>query len=227
MRATILPLLLFASAFASPCLAADANPLHLSASVSASTSTVINDIVFNKPQYGANLDGWYGHSSFGVNIASAYSGNNGTDHQDKYFVAYDQKLVPFDLKYQVTLKTYPGTREGLNDNGVDYAVTASQSVDGISYSFGVDYTGEDYTTTRKSYGFNVSLGHSFAPKLSGWLSISHHHQFGSVDYTNTNLGLYYSLNSKMGVSTSINNWHAYADWGRDRPSLSISLSRRL
>ena len=224
MRVTILSLMLFA--LATPVAAAP--DLHLSASVNASTSTVINGIVFNRPQFGANLEGHHGNLSFGANIASAYSGgNNGTDHQDKYVVAYDQRLKSLNLKYQVMLKTYPGTRAGLTDHGIDYAVTASHSVKGVNFGLGVDYTDKDYATTRKSYGINLSLGHSFMPKLSGWLSVSHHHQFGSVDYTNTNLGLYYQATAKMGVSTSLNNWHAYAAWGRDRPTLSISLSRKL
>ncbi len=214
-----------------PLLAAPAlaeNPLHLSGSISASTSTVINGIVFNRPQYSGNIGGWYGHTTFGANIASAYSGgNSGTDHQDKYFVAYEQKLAPISVKYEVTLKTYPGTRDGLTDQGIDYAVTASHPIAGVNVALGVDYTGEDYSTTRKSYGFNASLSRGLLPKLSGWLSVSHHHQFGSVDYTNTNLGLYYQLTSKLGVSTSINNWHAYAEWAHDRPTLSLSLSRRL
>jgi len=224
MRATILPLLLLLPATSA---LAENNPLHLSASVNASTSTVINGIVFNRPQFSGNLDGWHGHTSFGVNIASAYSGNNnGTDHQDRYFVAYEQRLKPVTLKYQVTYKNYPGTRAGLTDHGVTYGVTASHGFKGLSVGLGVDYTDTDYTTIRKSYGLNLSLGHSFG-KLSSWLSVSHHHQFGSVDYTNTNMGVYYPLSPKMGMSASINNWHAYADWNHDRPTLSLSLSRRL
>ena len=239
MRAIILPLLLLP--FATPVAAASDMPvpgfhlpdlhlpdLHLSAAVNASTSTVINGIVFNRPQFGANVEGHHGNVSFEASIASAYSGgNNGTDHQDKYIVAYYQRLKPFNLKYEVMLKTYPGTRAGLNNHGIDYAVTASHSVKGVNFGLGFDYTNKDYSTTRKSYGINLSLGHSFMSKLSGWLSVSHHHQFGSVDYTNTNMGLYYQLSSKFGVSTSINNWHAYADWNHDRPTLSISLSRKL
>ncbi len=212
-------------AAATPALAE--NPLHLEASVSASTSTVINGIVFNRPQYGAHVEGSHDQIHFGASIESAYSGNSGADHQDKYFVTYEQNLKPIHLRYEVLVKSYPGTRDGLTDHGVTYGVTASRSLAGFNVGLGVDYSDTDYTTIRKSYGMNLSLGHSLGLKMSSWLSISHHHQFGSVDYTNTNMGVYYSLSSKMGVSASINNWHAYAAWNHDRPTLSLSLSRKL
>ncbi len=223
MRAVILTFALLLPAM--PALAE--NPLHLEASVNASTSTVINGIVFNRPQYGAHLDGAHDRFHFGASIETAYSGNSGADHQDKYFVTYQQSFKPIDVRYEVLVKSYPGTRAGLNDYGVTYGVTASRNMAGFNVGLGVDYTGEDYTTVRKSYGVNLSLGHSLGHKVSSWLSISHHHQFGSVDYTNTNMGIYYSLSSKVGVSASINDWHAYADWNHDRPTLSISVSRRL
>ena len=80
---------------------------------------------------------------------------------------------------------------------------------------------------RKAYGVNASIRRGLAKKLSGWVSLSYRKQWGSVDFLNTNVGLYYQMTDKLGLATSVNNWHAYADWNVDRPTLSVSLSRRL
>ena len=234
MRFVILPLLLLP--LAGPATAAPDYHIpniywphfHWSASVNASTSTVMNDIVLNRAQLGGRLEGRLGNLLVEGSIASAYSGgSSGTDHQDRYLVSYDQRMKPFNLRYQVTLKEYPGTRDGLNDHGIVYGVTASRKLLGLNLGLGLDYSNEDYATIRKSYGMNLSVSRSLAKGLSGWFSVSHHHQFGNVDYTNTNLGIYYQVTSKTGISTSINNWHGYARWNHDRPTLSVSLSRRL
>ena len=201
-------------------------PFHISASLSASTSTELNSEIIQKPQYGISLQGYQGPTFLGAEIRTARS-SLGTDSEDKFFVGLEQKLKPFSLRYQVTWKLYPGTKPGYNDSGLVYQVSASHPLFGVNCSLGAEYTGEDYSTTRKSYGYNVSLSRGLAPKLSGWISVQHKRNWGSVDYTNTNIGLYYQATPKIGFSTSVNTWHAFASWGRDHPSLSISLSRRL
>ena len=208
--------------------AAKPKPFQWSASLSASTSTLLNSEVIDKPQYGLTLQGHEGATSFGAELRTARAANTvGTDSEDRFYVAYSQRLKPFSLHYQVTWKLYPGTRPGLNDQGTVWQVSASRPVFGVNVSLGAEYTDEDYSTTRKSYGFDASLSRSLLPKLSGWISVQHKREWGSVDYTNTNIGLYYQATSKIGVSTSVNTWHAFAPWGRDHPTLSLSLSRRL
>ncbi len=200
--------------------------IHWSASLSASTSSVLNSEVIQKPQFGFNLSGHEGATFFGAEARTARS-SLGTDSEDKFYLGYEQRLKPVSLRYEVTYKVYPGTKPGYNDSGVLWQVSASHPFFGVNCSLGADYTGEDYATTRRSYGYSASLSRGLAPKLSGWISVSHRRNWGSVDYTNTNIGLYYQLTGKIGVSTSVNTWHAFASWGRDHPSLSISLSRRL
>ncbi len=206
--------------------AADKTGFNWSASLSASTSTTLNSEIIQKPQYGFSLSGHKGTIALGADIRTARS-SIGTDSEDKFYARAEQKLKPFDLHYEVTYRVYPGTLPGYHDSGLTYSVSASRSFLGVSCSLGADYTGEDYSTTRKAVGYSVSLGRGLAPKLSGWISVAHKRQWGSVDYTNTNIGVYYQATSKIGVSTSVNTWHAFAPWGRDHPSLSVSLSRRL
>jgi len=201
-------------------------PVSLQASLSASTSGVINGVINRKPQLTLNLGGQKGDLNFGAS-AQTVDSNIGTDYQDQFYLAYNQKLAPVSLRWQVMYKTYPGTPSPYTDQALDYQVSASRSLLGINTSVGVEYTNDDYTTIRKSYGLNLSLGRGLLKKMYGWLSISHKHNFGSVDYTNTNIGIAYQLTSKIGVSTSINDWHAYADWAEDHPSFSVSINRKL
>ena len=191
-----------------------------------STSTVINGQVAPKPQYGVDLSGEKGRWSLQAKVATIDSWV-GADSEDRVTLSYNQPLKPFSLKYQVQYKMYPGTRAGYNATGTSYQVSASKSWHGVNYGIGAEYSDADYASIRKSYGINLSLGHSFMPKLSGWLSVAHHHQFGSADYTNTNVGLYYQVTRKIGLSTSVNLYHAYASWNVDHPTLSVGLSRRL
>ncbi|ESQ86996.1 hypothetical protein ABAC460_21690 [Asticcacaulis sp. AC460] len=231
MRATLIFVLLIS--FAAPAYAEDAAPpswwdqkIHTSASIGISTSGTINGEINRKPRLSLNLSGNKGRMTFGARHETADS-YSGTDSENRFHVAWRQDNKLANLNYQVMYKTYPGTRPGLTDEALLYQVSASRSLKGINYGLGLEYTNADYATTRKSYGLNLSVSRSFLPKLSGWLSVSHKKQWGSVDYTNANIGLYYQATPKIGVATSINNWHAYADWAVDRPTLSVSLSRRL
>ncbi len=203
-------------------------PFQWSASFSASTSTLLNSEVIDKPQYGLTLQGRQGATLLGAEFHTANASPSiGTDSEDKVYLAYDQHLKPLDLRYQVTWKTYPGTRRGLNNQGTVWQVSASHRFFGVSVSLGTEYTDADYSTTRKSYAVDATLSRGLLPGLSGWISLQHKRQLGSVDFTNTNIGLYYQATPKIGFSTSVNTWHGFAPWGRDHPSLSVSLSRRL
>jgi hypothetical protein len=236
MRYWLLPALLVLSPLAAhagdkPASNGDPNavwnqPAHWQAQISASTSGVINGIVMRKPQLAFDLSGRKNDFYFGAHSQTAES-YVGTDYENRFFVGYTQQLNPVSLRYQVTWKTYPGTPTQYTDQALDYQVTASRNLMGLNTSLGVEYTDEDYTTIRKSYGLNLSLGRSLIKKMYGWLSVSHKHNTGSVDYTNTNIGVAYQLTDKIGVSTSVNNWHAYADWAEDHPTFSISINRKL
>jgi len=201
-------------------------PAHWQAQISASTSGVINGIVMQKPQLAFDLSGRKSDFYFGAHSQTAES-YVGTDYENHLYVGYTQQFNPVSLRYQVTWKTYPGTPSQYTDQALDYQVTASRNLLGLNTSLGVEYTDEDYTTIRKSYGLNLSLGRSLIKKMYGWLSVSHKHNTGSADYTNTNIGVAYQLTDKLGVSTSVNNWHAYADWAEDHPTFSISINRKL
>lgn len=201
-------------------------PAKWHASVGVSTSGVINGMVFRKPQWSLDISGRKQDIYFGSTLRTVES-HIGTDSEDKFFVGYNQKLKPFTLRWQATYRIFPGTQARYTDNSLLYQVTASREVLGFNASAGAEYTDHDYSEVRKSYGVNASLSRGLLPKLSGWLSVSYRRQWGGVDYTNTNLGLYYQLTDRLGVATSVNNWHAYASWNVDRPTLSVSLSRRL
>lgn len=236
MRCWLL-LVLLASPIVSPVAAhaGDANddpnavwnqPANWQAQLSLSTSGVINGVINRKPQLGFDVSGRKSDLYFGAHAQTADS-NVGTDYEDRLFVGYTQKLDPVSLRWQLTYKTYPGTPAQYTDQALDYQVTASKNLLGLNTSLGVEYTNADYTTVRKSYGLNFSLGRSLLKKMYGWLSISHKHNTGSVDYTNTNIGVAYQLTDKIGVSTSINDWHAYASWAEDHPTFSIAINRKL
>lgn len=201
-------------------------PANWQAQIALSTSGVINGVINRTPQLSASLSGRKSDLYFGANAQTADS-NIGTDSQDQLYLGYNQQLKPVALRWQLTYKTYPGTPSPYTDQALDYQVTASKNLLGLNTSLGVEYTNADYTTIRKSYGLNFSLGRGLLKKMYGWLSISHRHNTGSVDYTNTNIGVAYQLTDKLGVSTSINDWHAYASWAEDHPTFSISINRKL
>lgn len=205
-----------------------ANPdkVHWSGAVSLTTSSVINGMVTNKPEFGLTLNGGKGKAFWGARMTTANSGN-GTDSQNSVFAGYSQPIKAYTLRYQFTHKAYPGTYDHLRDEGNIHQVTVSRNLRGVNYSAGLEYSDRDYTQVRKSYGASLSVSRGLTKKLSGWASVMHKHQVGAVDFTNVNVGVYYQLTSRIGVSTSVNNWHAYADWAEDRPTLSVALSRKL
>lgn len=205
---------------------ADADKVHWSGAISLTTSSVINGMVTNKPEFGLSLNGGKGRAYWGARTTTASSGN-GTDSQNSLFAGYNLPVKSFNVRYQFTHKAYPGTYDHLRDEGNIHQVSVSRTVKGTNYAVGMDYSDRDYTQVRKSYGASLSVSRGLTKKLSGWASVLHKHQVGAVDFTNVNVGLYYQLTPRIGVSTSVNNWHAYADWAEDRPTLSVALSRKL
>jgi len=201
-------------------------PATLRASISVSTSAVINGIIMKTPQLGFNLSGEKATAFYGAGI-STVDNNLGSDSQDQVYAGFRQPLGKTTIRYQVTWRAYPGTLPQYNDSGLTYAVTASRSLFGVHTSLGADYSGRDFANVRKSYGLNGSLSHGLMKNMSGWLSLSYHKQWGGVDSLNTNIGVWYQMTPKMGLSASVNNWHAYASWNRDRPTLSVGISRTL
>lgn len=205
---------------------AETGKIHWSGAISMTTSSVINGMVTNKPEFGLALNGSKGRAFWGGRMTTANSGN-GTDSQDSLFAGYTLPVKSFDLRYQFTHKAYPGTREGLRDEGNIHQMTLSRGFKGVNYAAGLEYSDRDYIQVRKSYGASLSASRGLTKKLSGWASVMHKHQIGAVDFTNVHVGVYYQLTPRIGVSTSVNNWHAYADWAEDRPTLSLALSRKL
>lgn len=205
---------------------ADGDKVRWSGAISLTTSSVINGMVTNKPEFGLTLNGSKGRAFWGGRMTTANSGN-GTDSQNSLFAGYSVPVKAYELRYQFTHKAYPGTYAHLRDEGNIHQVTVSRSLKGTRYAAGLEYSDRDYTDVRRSYGASLSASRALTKKLSGWASVMHKHQVGAVDFTNVNVGVYYQLTSRIGVSTSINNWHAYADWAEDRPTLSVALSRKL
>ena len=201
-------------------------PATLRASISVSTSEVINGVIMKKPQLGFNLSGEKATTFYGASI-STVDNNLGSDSQDQFYGGFRQKLGKTTLRYQATYKTYPGTLEQYTDSGLIYQIAASREVFGIGTSLGVEYSDKDFANVRKSYGLNGSISHGLMKNMSGWLSLSYHKQWGGVDSLNTNMGIWYQMTPKMGFSASVNNWHAYASWNHDRPTLSVGISRTL
>jgi len=201
-------------------------PATLRASISLSTSAVINGVIMKKPQLGFNLSGEKASAFYGASI-STVDNNLGSDSQNQFFGGFRQSLGKTSIRYQATYRVYPGTLPQYNDSGLTYQVTASRTLFGVGTSLGLDYSDSDFARVSKSYGVNGSLSHSLLKNMSGWLSLSYHKQRGGVDSLNTNIGIWYQMTPKMGLSASVNNWHAYASWNRDRPTLSVGISRTL
>ncbi len=208
----------------------DANPWQkpasLRASISLSTSAVINGVVMKRPQLGFNLSGEKAALYYGASVATV-DNNLGSDSQDQLYAGYRQSLGKISIRYQATYRSYPGTLAQFNDSGLTYQVTASRSLLGVNASLGAEYSDTDFANVRKSYGLNGSISHGLIKNMSGWLSLSYHKQWGGVDSLNTNIGLWYQMTPKLGISASVNNWHAYAAWNHDRPTLSLGISRTL
>ena len=208
----------------------DANPWQkpasLRASVNLSTSAVINGVVMKRPQLSLNLSGEKAALYYGGSLATV-DNNLGSDSQDQLYAGYRQSLGKISLRYQATYRSYPGTLAQFNDSGLMYQVTASRNLLGLNTSLGVEYSDADFANVRKSYGLNGSISRGLIKNMSGWLSLSYHKQWGGVDSLNTNIGLWYQMTPKLGLSARVNNWHAYAAWNRDRPTLSLGISRTL
>ena len=201
-------------------------PATLRASISLSTSAVINGIIMKKPQLGFNLSGEKADAFYGAGI-STVDNNLGSDSQDQFYAGYRQHLGKTTIRYQANYRLYPGTLDQYTKAGLIYQVTASRTFSGIGTSLGMEYSDHDFANVRKSYGLNGSISRGLLKNMSGWLSLSYHKQWGGVDSLNTNIGLWYQMSPKMGFSASVNSWHAYASWNRDRPTLSVGISRTL
>ncbi len=201
-------------------------PASLRASISLSTSAVINGVIMKKPQLGLNLSGEKADAFYGASI-STVDNNLGSDSQDQLYAGYRQSLGKVQIRYQASYRAYPGTLDQYTDSSLVYQVTASRSFFGVGTSLSAEYSDADFANVRKSYGVNGSVSHGLMKNMSGWMSLSYHKQWGGVDSLNTNIGLWYQVTPKMGLSASVNNWHAYASWNRDRPTLSVGISRTL
>jgi hypothetical protein len=179
-----------------------------------------------KPQLGFNLSGEKAAAFYGASI-STVDNNLGSDSQDQFYAGFRQSLGRTTIRYQATWRAYPGTLPLYNASGLTWQVAASRRLLGVNASLGADYSDADFANVRKSYGLNGSLSHGLMKNMSGWLSLSYHKQWGGVDSLNTNIGVWYQMTPKMGFSASVNNWHAYASWNHDRPTLSVAISRTL
>jgi uncharacterized protein (TIGR02001 family) len=158
---------------------------------------------------GAGKSGGDPHASlrlergFGGNYAGAWFGNvetsQGADSEIHLYAGRTARWAGAEFDVRAFYKTLPGTRDGVQEDHLEFRADAARSLAGNKLRLRVEFAPDGYATAEEAWWIEGQASRKLTPKLTGSVALGAREQNGGSDYTAWNAGLRYAVSERLGV----------------------------
>lgn len=194
--------LLVALPFALPA-AAQAETVKYSAELKALSDGIYRGVSQTEglPQYTFGGQAAYGKVFTGFLFKTMRDRTTGVDNQTQAIVGYKTRLAGNDIMARAIFKQYNGTKAGIDNEWLEYEVTASRKLTGkLNGKLNLAYADDNYGKAKTATYAEVGLDYKLTPKVTLSAANGFRHNRHSTDYTSYLVGASYAITPKFSAS---------------------------
>lgn len=140
---------------------------------------------------------------FGQAYAGTWWGNiktsQGADSEIHLYAGTTREWAGTGFDLRAMYKTHPGTRDGVQEDQVEFRADATRPLGANKLRLRVEFTPDGYAAAEEAWWAEGQISRKLAGKLTASAAVGVREQNGGADYTAWNVGLRYALSKPLGV----------------------------